>query len=148
MTEPLLLKPGEGQALNVFDAKLTIKATTQETMGSYSLVEGTFQPGGFAPLPHVHREQEETFYVVKGQFDFRIGNGTVRGVEGSFLRVPRGTLHGFVNAGTSPATLIFVHSPGLDGFFLELGKLAESGPRDPAKLRSLMEAWGLDVPTS
>lgn len=147
MTEPLLLKPGDGRTLNVFDAKLTIKAT-RETVRSYSLLEGTFQPGGFAPLPHVHREQEETFYVVKGQFDFRLGADIVRGTEGSFLLVPRGTLHGFVNAGTSPATLIFIHSPGLEGFFLELVKLAKSGPRDPEKLRSLMEAWGMDVPST
>ncbi|MEZ4501010.1 MAG: cupin domain-containing protein [Dehalococcoidia bacterium] len=148
VSEPLLVQPGDGRAARVFDAVLSIKATAGETVGAYSLVEGTFQPNGFAPLPHVHRAEEEAFYVVDGAFDFRVADATVRGTTGSFLVVPRGTLHGFANAGSSPATLIFIHSPGLDGFFVELAELAASGPRDPAKIRSLMEAWGMEVPAN
>ena len=148
MAEPLVLKPRAGRALENFGNTLTLKATSSQTGGVYSLIEGVFEPGGFAPLPHIHLKEEESFYVLEGQFDFRIGGATVRGDPGAFLHVPHGTLHGFVNAGDSPARLLFVHAPSLEGFFLELAKLSEAGPSNAEKLATLMRHWGMEVVSS
>lgn len=109
------------------------------------MVEGAFEPGGFAPLPHSHRDNDESFYVLEGEFDFRIGGETVRGSEGSFVLVPKGTRHSFVNAGQSAARLLFVHSPALEGFFLALAKLSEQGPPDRTAVGDLMDRWGMDI---
>lgn len=109
------------------------------------MVEGAFEPGGFAPLPHSHRDQDECFYVLEGEFDFRVGGETVRGTPGVFVLVPRGIRHSFVNAGQSTARLLFVHSPALEAFFIELAKLSEAGPSDRTKVRNLMDRWGMDV---
>jgi hypothetical protein len=67
-------------------------------------------------------------------------------MAGTFLHVPRGTLHGFAAAGKSPARLVFTHLPALDGFFLERARLAQAGPPDRQTLAALMDAWGMDVP--
>jgi hypothetical protein len=80
-------------------------------------------------------------------FDFHVGGGTVRGAPGTFLIVPHGTLHSFTKLIDTPARLLFLHSPPLDGFFVELARLAESGPPDPARLAALMRQWGMDVPS-
>ncbi len=119
-----ILGPDDGLRLDVFGNPLTLKATSEQTGGVYSEVEGVFEPGGFAPLPHIHLGEDESFYVLDGEFDFRIGDETLCGVEGSFLHVPRGTLHGFVNACNRPARVLFMHVPPLDGFFVELANLA------------------------
>jgi quercetin dioxygenase-like cupin family protein len=148
VAEPLVLNPQDGRALDIFGAALTLKATSAETGGAYSLIEGAYQPDSFVPLPHVHRDQDESFYVLEGQFDFRVGAAIIRGTVGTFLHVPAGTLHGFVNAGDSLARVLFIHSPALEGFFLELGELAAAGPPDMQTLPALIRAWGMDVVTS
>ncbi len=147
MTGPLVLESGAGEVLDVFGSTLTLKAMSSDTGGAYSLFEGRFEPGGFRPLPHIHPDGDEGFYVLEGLFDFHVGGGTVRGAPGTFLLVPRGTLHSFTNVSDTPARLLFLHSPPLDEFFLELARLAESGPPDPATIAALMRKWGMDVPS-
>jgi mannose-6-phosphate isomerase-like protein (cupin superfamily) len=139
------LGPGEGRILEVFDATLTLKATGETTRGAYSLLEGRFTPGGFAPVAHRHREQEEAFFVVDGAFDFQVDGRTFRGDPGAYVLVPRGTMHGFVPVGSEPARLLVLHSPALDPFFLELAELSRVSGRDPAAMRALMERWGMDL---
>jgi mannose-6-phosphate isomerase-like protein (cupin superfamily) len=147
MVLPFSLNPGDGQQLDIFDLKLTMKASSAETSGMYSLFEGIWQPGGFGPLPHIHKSEDESFYVLEGQFDFHIGDETMRAEQGTFLMVPRGTLHSFTVAGESPARLLFLHSPPIEGFFQELAKLPEAGPPDPERVRALMRNWGMEAPT-
>ena len=135
--------PDDAEKLSVFSNAFSIAVPAHRTGGAISAVQGTFAPGGFAPLPHVHRDEDELFYVVDGAFDFRLGSELHRGLAGSFVFVPRGTLHGLTAAGDGPSRLVFFHLPGLDGFFRELALLAEP---DPSDLREVMNRWGMDVP--
>src|SRR4051812_29491889 len=141
-----VLNPGEGRKLDFFDVSVLVKATSAETNGAFSLIEGVWQPGGFGPLPHIHTQQEESFYVLSGEFDFIIGEEKLRAEAGSFLVVPRGIVHSFAAAGDSPARLMFLHTPGLEGFFLELAQLPQNRPPDPVAVRALMNRWGMETP--
>jgi hypothetical protein len=47
MAEPQVLGPQDGLTVDVFGNTITFKATA----GAFSLAEGTFPAGGFAPLP-------------------------------------------------------------------------------------------------
>lgn len=146
MPDAFVRQPGEGRELHIFDATLTLKATSAETgQAAYSMVEGVFQPGGFYPLAHIHTDREELFYVLEGEFDFLVADSTTQGAAGAFLHVPRGTLHQFRNAGSTPARLLFLHSPGLEGFFLELSTLAQDGRPNPETLSALMRKWAMEV---
>lgn len=111
MPEVLFSESGQGQELQILDTVLWAKATSTNTGGAFSLWEGIWQPGGFRPLPHLHREQDESFFVLDGQFDFQVGNEMRRATKGTFVFVPRGVLHGFEAAGDSPARLMFLHAP-------------------------------------
>jgi quercetin dioxygenase-like cupin family protein len=141
--DAFLSTPDDAETLSVFSNSFSIPVPADRTGGAISAVQGTFEPGGFAPLPHVHRDEDELFYVVDGAFDFRMGSEVRRGSAGSFVFVPRGTFHGFTAAGEGPSRLVFFHLPGLDGFFRELALLTE--PRS-SELRKLMSRWGMDVP--
>ncbi len=66
MTGPLVLESGAGEVLEVFGSTLTLKAMSSDTGGAYSLFEGRFEPGGFRPLPHIHPDGDEGFYVLEG----------------------------------------------------------------------------------
>jgi mannose-6-phosphate isomerase-like protein (cupin superfamily) len=84
---------------------LTYKVTAEQTGGAYSLFEGTVPPGGAAP-PHIHHREDESFYVVEGEFEFTRDGESIRAAAGSLVYVPRGSLHAFENVGESTGTLL------------------------------------------
>ena len=47
-------------------------------------------PAGFATGRHVHRVQEETFYVLEGECEWHVGEKTIRAMPGTYLFIPPG----------------------------------------------------------
>ena len=123
MTAPVVHEPGGGEGNEVGSVAFTVKAASEHTQGAYSLVEAS---GNVFATPHIHRDREEAFYVLEGSVTFLAGEGTVDGVAGSFVLVPRGTMHGFRSNGES--RLIIVHSPGgFERFFREMSAAVNDG---------------------
>lgn len=145
MTDQIVLGPGEGTVLDVFGTKLSVKAADAVTGGAYSLIEATVGPGGLGPLPHRHLDREESFFVLEGEIDFKVDDGTIRGTPGSFLLVPRGDVHTFANVGKTRGRLLLIHSPSFEGYFKELSALAASGTADQDSVAGLMKRWGMEV---
>lgn len=54
---------------------------------------------GNGPTQHIHKTEEEAFYILEGAVNIKIGEQTIRGTVGSFVLIPRGTVHTFWNAG-------------------------------------------------
>jgi mannose-6-phosphate isomerase-like protein (cupin superfamily) len=112
------LGPGEGRTIKVPGHPMTFKASKEHTGGAYSLQEVTVV--GEGPPQHIHKAEEEAFYVLEGELNIKIGENITRGSAGSFVLVPRGTVHTFWNAGPTPAKLLGILSPaGLEQFFVE-----------------------------
>jgi quercetin dioxygenase-like cupin family protein len=100
-------------------------------------------------LPHLHRREDELFYVLEGTLEFLIDGEPHTCPAGTTLCVPRGTFHGFRAVGDEPAKLLSVHTPaGFEHFFTEMGGLAVRGvePREPAALMRILEKHGMEVP--
>ena len=100
-------------------------------------------------LPHLHRREDELFYVTRGTLEFRIDG--VRHVceTGTTVYVPRGTFHGFHAVGGAPAQVLSVHTPaGFEHFFTEMGGLTVTGaePTEPAALVKILQKHGMEVP--
>lgn len=126
MTAPVVLRPGEGRGADLVVARFTVKAGAEETAGAYSLVEAD---GAVLATPHVHHDREESFLVLDGTITFLVGEERVEATAGSFLLVPRETLHGFRAEGEG--RLVIVHSPGgFEGFFLGMAEAAARGEYD------------------
>jgi quercetin dioxygenase-like cupin family protein len=90
-----------------------------ETGGAYFAMEALVPPGG-GPPPHIHRNEDETFYVVEGTVGFRLGDDVVTAGPGDFVNVPRGMVHCFHNSGTAPMRMILTFTPaGIEKFFEE-----------------------------
>jgi mannose-6-phosphate isomerase-like protein (cupin superfamily) len=98
---------------------ITYKAEKEDTGGAYSLLEAILVGGG--PPQHIHKDTEEAFYVLDGEVNVKVGEQTIRGTVGSFVLIPRGTVHTFWNAGSTPAKLLGILSPaGFEQFFVEV----------------------------
>jgi len=105
--------------------------TGAESGGAYFAMEAFVPPGG-GPPPHIHRNEDETFYIVEGRCDFLLGDETITGGAGAFVNVPRGTVHRFHNSGTTPARMILTFSPaGIEHFFEETLERALDPTRPP-----------------
>jgi mannose-6-phosphate isomerase-like protein (cupin superfamily) len=97
----------------------TFLVTGAETGGAYFAMEALVPPGG-GPPPHIHRNEDETFYVVDGDVEFLLADRIASATRGDFVNVPRGTPHRFHNAGSAPARMILTFSPaGIEAFFEE-----------------------------
>jgi quercetin dioxygenase-like cupin family protein len=93
--------------------------TGAETGGAYFVMEAIVPPGG-GPPPHIHTNEDETFYVAEGECEFLLGEETITAGPGDFVNVPRGTVHRFRNAGAAPARLILTFTPAnMEHFFIE-----------------------------
>lgn len=98
-----------------------------ETGGAYALTESTAPPGMGAP-PHIHHTGEEAFYVLAGEIEFHLGDQLVTAPAGSFVLVPRGAPHAFLNCGDGEARYLVLFSPpATGGFFDELAAIAAAG---------------------
>jgi len=125
-------EPVDELSLWVLGSLYTFKARGKETGGEYAVVEATVFPGQ-GPPPHIHHAEDECFYVLEGSFSFLHEDRTLGGGPGMFLRVPKGVLHTFSNAGTAPGRVLLIVSPaGLDDFWEEVGLPAGDRATPPA----------------
>ena len=131
--------PGEGKEVTLAGKPMTFLVTGDDTKHT-SMFDWTLPPG-FSTGLHVHRVQEETFYVLEGECEWQVGDQKVRARPGTFLFIPPGVSHNIANASDKPARMIMtVSPPGHEHYFEELVKLVARGnPPDAnaiAELRS------------
>ena len=72
------------------------KITAEDTGGAFS-VEETFVKPGTEPSPYRHNQEDEGFYILEGQYEFKIGDHLTLASVGSFLFVPGGIPHMYKN---------------------------------------------------
>ena len=124
------LRDGEGNARWWGGGLATIKATGTETGDLYSIVEVLEPEGARAPL-HLHRKEDEAFYVLEGEMTFQIGEQTKRAQPGSFVFGPKDVPHTYA-VGSRPAKLLFLLSPpGFEGFVEAVSEPAEAPTLPP-----------------
>jgi quercetin dioxygenase-like cupin family protein len=109
----------------------TFLVTGEESGGAYFAMEALVPPGG-GPPPHIHTNEDETFYVLEGRCSFRLGDDTITAGPGDFVHVPRGNVHCFHNDGEQTARLILTFTPaGIERFFEETLQRALDPSMDP-----------------
>jgi quercetin dioxygenase-like cupin family protein len=134
------------ETIQVGPMTLTFLRSRHDTGGALDMFEMIAQPNARMPVPHYHRDWEETVYGLSGTLTFSV-DGTPHEIgPGDSAFVPRGIVHGFNNFGTEPARVLCVLTPGMLGpeYFREIGaELATGAPPDPAKLGAIMARYGL-----
>lgn len=101
-----------------------VLATGEQTGGSYSLM-WQLCPRGTGPGPHYH-EQDEQFYVMDGEITYLAGGRELKAGPGSFVLIPRGTVHSF-RVDSETATLLNSYTPaGFERTITELGERAQA----------------------
>ncbi|TPM13620.1 cupin domain-containing protein [Mesorhizobium sp. B2-3-6] len=140
---PVIRMPDETKGVMLRGQPMVFLVTGADTRHT-SMFDWTI-PAGFATGLHVHRVQEETFYVLDGEYVWHVGAQVIRATPGTFLFIPPGVQHNITNVGEKPArVLMTVSPPGHEHYFEDLARLAAKGSPDPKALAALRNRYDTD----
>jgi quercetin dioxygenase-like cupin family protein len=142
-TVPIISLGGTRQSgVRVVDGLSRVLVRSEQVNGAYAQLEQEIPPGKGPPL-HVHRHETEIFYVVSGEFEFRVGPQVIRGGPGTNAACPRDIPHTFRNVGSSPACLLLTIIPGRFGnFFLEVDAIPNG---DHEAIKALAANYDVEI---
>ena len=121
LIQPGLIHSGEGRRFAIPGGICTIKATGEDTGGTYAMIEMLIPPQG-GPPPHIHSREIESFYILEGSLSFWLSDRKLSGSAGSLVIAPPGLTHTFKNEEDATARVLLLITPaGLEEFFQEVG---------------------------
>lgn len=125
--------------------RLEFLRSKHDTGGGLDMFRMHVPPTGQMPVPHHHRDWDETVYGLEGALTFTVAGQAHTVGPGDTLFIPRGQVHGFDNRSGAQAVCLGVLTPGVLGpeYFRELAGLVAKGMPDPAAIREIMLRHGL-----
>ena len=79
----------------------------------YEVIELRFGPDFEGVDLHTHADHVDSFYVLEGEAEFKVGEDVFRAGPGSFVAAPIGVVHGFWNVGGAELRMVNVHVPNV-----------------------------------
>src|SRR5215469_12166512 len=129
MTDRLLashsrfISHGQGDRIKVRGGWLSFLAVGEQTGGAYAVIETANDPSTGVRL-HVHEREDETWFILEGEYVFQIGSQTLSAHAGDYVFGPRHVPHSYANRSASVArALIMVTPAGFEGFWRESARL-------------------------
>jgi quercetin dioxygenase-like cupin family protein len=122
----LLLRRGEGRHIRFSGNLMTLKHAT-----GWTFLESQLAPGHAPPL-HLHRAEDEAFFLLEGTMRFRAGDEVFDVEPGDFVFVPMGVAHAFVVGPLGVRALQVATSSQLAAFIEDAGEPAGTDARPPA----------------
>jgi len=143
-----LNRPKDGETFTAAGCTFRILDDGGATAGRVGLVQCDLVPGWGGPPQHVHREHDESFYVLAGNVRFTSGGDTHMAAAHTLVTVPIGDAHTFGNADPhAPASLLCSIAPArYVDYFRELRALepGSDGRLNPADVLALMARYATD----
>ena len=144
MPEPFVVTPDQAsRPLNVVGEKITVLASGAQTGGYEIFLQ--VGPEGSGPPPHNH-PGDESFYVIKGEIAFGIGDSEMVASAGTLVHLPAGTTHWF-RFGKGGGEMVSVTSrESASRMFTDFDREISPERPDVSKLAEIGARYGLDVP--
>lgn len=136
--------PNDGYALDVLGAEMNVRSTGRP--GEMFFAEHPVPAGYEVPL-HVHRDEDELFYILEGEITLRSAESECVAAAGSFVHLPRGIAHGFANRTARPARMLVVASAdgGALPAFTEIDRAGREGRLSPDVVAGVLAANRIDL---
>jgi quercetin dioxygenase-like cupin family protein len=124
--------------LDFLGTRARILASADE-LGLVDMVE---LPAGHMPPLHVHRNEDEGFYVLEGRITLYLPGRSIELGPGEFALAPRDVPHAY-EVGDAPARCLTTSTPG--GFERFVAAVAAVGDVDPATLTGIAAEHGIEI---
>jgi quercetin dioxygenase-like cupin family protein len=142
--EPFVLRQADAVRISAEDAPVVLRlATSNDTGGAFTLLEVGDADIGSGPPMHIHREADETFYVLSGSYRMHIAGEDHHAPAGTLIFIPKGTVHGFVTLEPGTRKLNLYVPSAFDGFFEELDNILPDGTEE--QLIALNERYATEI---
>ena len=146
------LREEEGEDFWLFGALVTIKIGANDTAGQYSVMDIETPPGVGSPW-HVHRDEDEWFYVHEGECEVYIGDAHLTLTAGGFAFGPKGVPHTFFGGPNGGKMLVWAGGAKFEGLLREIAEPAPQhvlppppkGPPDMELLLPIADKWAYDI---
>ena len=152
--QPRVASTHDGPTYRVGGHLVTVIARAAETNGVYSLFETQTDPGQGTRL-YRQQYEDETFWVLEGEYTFLLSGQQFTVAAGSYIYVPRRTFHAYTNCGGGLARMLVLATPGgiCERFFAEAGaRAADRGASAPpgeqadfARLLRIAQKYGIEI---
>lgn len=106
----------ESRAMLSGGVVFTYLATGHDTNGQCTMFEAKGIQG-MEPPPHVHANEDESFYILEGELLFTIGNEEIVATAGDFVFMPRNIRHQFKVRSESFRCICSIYPAGLEDYF-------------------------------
>lgn len=111
------------------------KVSAADTNGGFCVYDTTkVEKGG--PHYHFHYAQDEWFFILEGEFFFKIGEDIFTVKAGDSVFAPRQIPHAFAKLGETPGRMLVTYQPAgtMEEFFQQASELRNGTLRDFEKL--------------
>lgn len=116
--------------------RIAVRVSSVESHGAYAIVESIAAPGCATPM-HLHRNEEEHFVIIAGQYRIAIGAKLFDASAGTSVTISKGATHSWRNISTEPGRLVVILTPG--GFEQCIQTIRNSPPE---KLEEVAASYG------
>ena len=126
---------------------INVKVSGKDVGGRYSIIEVNTPPGR-GPELHIHKRQNEMFFLVSGSIGFQCGSERMVLHPGDSFMAPMGVPHAYVTLGSAPARILNTYDPAgeIEVFFPEYVRLLNvQGPPDTGQLAACYARHGMQV---
>jgi mannose-6-phosphate isomerase-like protein (cupin superfamily) len=131
-----------GEHLVFGDVTIIVRVPAEATDGAFTLLEEV-PPLVDTPL-HVHRDEDELFYVLEGEHVFQVGDSEYKIGPGGFVFAPRGIPHSQRRVVPGHGRELVLMTPGgFEGFFRDLAAADVAGTLGPEAYAAASERFGI-----
>ncbi|HTJ50235.1 MAG TPA: cupin domain-containing protein [Cyclobacteriaceae bacterium] len=135
------------EELHIMGGQFYCMVSSQDTNGDLCMYDTVRQEKG-GPALHLHHDQDEWFYIIRGEFIVRIGEDTFNLKAGDSAFAPRTIPHAFakVNEGEAQMLVMFQPAGTMEDFFKQMNKLGSDIPKNHEQImKNLWETHGMQV---
>lgn len=126
--------------------RITIHADSSDTAGQFAMIEIAGSSGGEPPI-HVHRNEDEFFFVLEGKLKVLRGHQELTLEPGQSAFLPRNVAHTFKVVSRHARFLNTITPGGFEDYFREIGQALNAdgtlqGPEKPFSIEEMIRVAG------
>ena len=121
---------------------MTVKLSTADTAGAYSVIE-MIHPPNVGPALHIHPRGPESFFIIEGSYTFVRGGETITLDAGQAISVPAGAQHRYTVGSTGGRALV-ICPPELEHYFQIVAERLKHGALPIAEEFAIASRYGQD----
>jgi mannose-6-phosphate isomerase-like protein (cupin superfamily) len=131
-----------GERLLFGGITILVRVSSEESGGAFTLFE---EVPPLADTPsHIHRDEDELFYILNGDHVIRVGEVEYEVGPGDVVFAPRGVAHSQRRVVPGEGRQLVLTAPGrFEGFFRELASADARGTLGPEAYAAASERYGL-----